>query len=113
MRHSLACVSACALALAATTGIAQAQDLDGFTPDHAALQRSYEARFQEGVSADDMRALSRGFSRRPHLVGTPNQRRVAESALAKLNGYGLDARLQSYDIYISRPEDIQVSMTKP
>jgi N-acetylated-alpha-linked acidic dipeptidase len=113
MRHPLACVSACALALAAATGVAQAQDLDGFTPDHAALQRSYEARFQEGVSADDMRTLSRGFSRRPHLVGTPNQRRVAESALAKLRGYGLDAQLQAYDIYISRPEDIQVSMTKP
>src|SRR3954454_17854951 len=113
MRHPLACVSACALALATATGVAQAQDLDGFTPDHAALQRQYEARFQEGVSADDMRALSRGFSRRPHLVGTPNQRRVAESALAKLRGYGLDAQLQPYDIYISRPEDIQVSMTKP
>ncbi len=115
MRHALARVSACALALAATTGVAQAQtgDLDGFTPDHAALQRQYEARFQEGVSADDMRALSRGFSRRPHLVGTPSQRRVAESALAKLRGYGLDAQLQSYDIYISRPESIQVSMTKP
>src|SRR3954469_14465565 len=113
MRHPLACVSACALALAVTTGVAQAQDLDGFTPGHAALQRQFEASFQEGVSADDMRTLNRGFSRRPHLVGTPNQRRVVESALAKLRGYGLDAQLQSYDIYISRPESIQVSMTKP
>src|SRR3954451_23954572 len=113
MRHPLACVSACALALAVTTGVAQAQDLDGFTPGHAALQCQFEASFQEGVSADDMRTLNRGFSRRPHLVGTPNQRRVVESAVAKLRGYGLDAQLQSYDIYISRPEDIQVSMTKP
>src|SRR4051812_43680231 len=113
MRHPLACVSACALALAVTTGVAQAQDLDGFTPGHAALQRQFEASFQEGVSADDMRTLNRGFSRRPHLVGTPNQRRVVESAVAKLRGYGLDAQLQSYDIYVSRPERIQVSMTKP
>jgi N-acetylated-alpha-linked acidic dipeptidase len=111
MRHPLACVSACALALAAPTGVAQAQE--GFTPEHATQQRQYEANFQEGVSADDMRKLSRGFSRRPHLVGTANQRRVAESALAKLKHYGLDARLQGYDIYISRPESIQVSMTKP
>ena len=109
MRHPLACVSACALALAATTGVARAQD--GFTPQHAAQQRQFEASFQEGVSADDMRSLSRSFSRRPHLVGTPNQRRVVESALAKLKSYGLDASMQSYDIYISRPESIQVSMT--
>ena len=61
MRYPLACVSACALALAATTGVAQAQD--GFTPTHAAQQRQYETSFQEGVSADDMRSLNRGFSR--------------------------------------------------
>jgi N-acetylated-alpha-linked acidic dipeptidase len=110
MRHSLALAAACATALAAAT-TAHAQD--GFTPANAAHQRGYESRFQEGVSTDDMRALSRNLSRRPHLVGTPNQQRVIETARSKLAGYGLDTRLQPYDIYVSRPEDIQVSMTKP
>jgi N-acetylated-alpha-linked acidic dipeptidase len=110
MRHSLALAAACALALAAA---ASARAQDGFTPGNAAHQRDYEARFQEGVSADDMRGLSRTLSRRPHLVGTPNQQRAIETARAKLAGYGLDTRLQPYDIYVSRPEDIQVSMTKP
>src|SRR4051794_17059037 len=110
-----AAVGAAVLSLGGAAGAAQAQtgDLDGFTPGRAATQREYEQRFQEGVSADDIRSLSRNLSRRPHVVGTPNQRRVIDTTLAKLRSYGLEARLQAYDIYVSRPESIQVSMTKP
>jgi N-acetylated-alpha-linked acidic dipeptidase len=114
-RGRLVLLAACTMAFAGVVGVAQAQegDLDGFTPDHAALQRQYEAHFQQGVSAESLGRLNRGYSRRPHLVGTENQARVVESALAKLRSYGLDAHLQSYDVWISRPESIQVAMTKP
>src|SRR5262245_28958660 len=103
------------MTLAGAVSVAQAQDgdLDGFTPSNSAKQRDFEARFQQGVSADDIGRLSRGFSRRPHVVGTPNQAQVLESALAKMRSYGLDAHLQSYDVWLSRPNSIQVSMTKP
>jgi N-acetylated-alpha-linked acidic dipeptidase len=117
VRGRIAVAAVCTVTLAGAGGVAQASTdaggLDGFTPARAALQRDYEARFQQGVSADNLGRLSRALSRRPHLVGTANQRRVVESALATLRGYGLDARLQTYSIYISRPESIEVSMTKP
>jgi N-acetylated-alpha-linked acidic dipeptidase len=113
-RAPLAVLAAGALTLAAATGVAQAQSgLDGYTPENAAKQQQYEARFQDGVSADDIRSLSRDLSAKPHLVGTPNQAQVTQRVLRKFRSYGLDAHTQSYDIYISRPEDIQVSMTKP
>jgi N-acetylated-alpha-linked acidic dipeptidase len=117
MRVSLArgLVVACAISLAGAVSVAQAQDggLDGFTPSNAEKQQQYESRFQQGVSADDLGRLNRGFSRRPHVVGSPNQARVVESALAKFKSYGLDAHTQSYDVWLSRPNSIQVSMTKP
>jgi N-acetylated-alpha-linked acidic dipeptidase len=113
-RARLALLAAGTLTLAGATGVAQAQSgLDGYTPANAAKQQQYEAGFQEGVSADDMRSLTRNIARRPHLVGTENQARVVQTVLKKFRSYGLDAHTQSYDIYISRPEDIQVSMTKP
>src|SRR4051812_35819623 len=101
MRHFVIAV-ACASALAAATGVAQAQTepLDGFTPGHATKQRDYEARFQQGVSADDLGNLNRGISRVPHLDGSPNQLKVMQSVLNKMRGYGLDAHLQPYDIYL-------------
>jgi N-acetylated-alpha-linked acidic dipeptidase len=117
MRGRVALLAACGLVCVGGAGSAQAQtdagDLDGFTPGHAASQRAYEARFQEGVSAEDIGRLNRGLSRRPHRVGTENQQAVVESSLAKLRDYGLDAHMQSYDVYVSRPERIRVSMTKP
>src|SRR3954453_7818436 len=114
-RGRLALLAACATSLAGAVSVAQAQDgdLDGFTPSNAVKQREYEARFQQRVSADDLGRLNRRFSRRPHLVGTPNQARVIELALARLRSYGLDAHLQPYDVWLSRPNSIQVSMTKP
>jgi N-acetylated-alpha-linked acidic dipeptidase len=117
VRGRVAVVAACGLVCAGGAGPARAQtgadDLDGFTPGHAAVQRAYEARFQRGVSADDLGRLSRGLSRRPHRVGTENQQAVVRASLAKLRSYGLRARMHTYDVYVSRPERIQVSMTKP
>src|SRR4051812_17376982 len=113
----LSMLAVCGVLCAGAAGSAQAQtpggDLDGFTPAHAAQQRDYEARFQQGVSAEDLGRLNRRLSRRPHLVGSPNQQAVVQSIVAKLRGYGLDAHAQPYDVYLSRPESIQVSMTNP
>src|SRR4051794_6234028 len=114
MRYSLTRgLAACAIAFAGAAGTAQAQGLDGFTPSRAELQQTYEANFQRGVSADSLGNLNRSMSRRPHVVGSANQQRVIDQALARLRGYGLDAHLQPYSIYVSRPEKIEVSMTKP
>jgi N-acetylated-alpha-linked acidic dipeptidase len=116
-RGRVAVLAACGLVCAGGVGSAAAQTkaggLDGFTPGHAASQRAYEARFQQGVSADDIGRLNRRVSRRPHLVGTQNQQDVVDASVAKLRSYGLDARKQSYDVYLSRPQRIRVSMTAP
>jgi hypothetical protein len=106
-RGRVVVLAACGLVCAGGVGSARAQTkaggLDGYTPAHAASQRAYEARFQQGVSADDIGRLNRGLSRRPHLVGTQNQQDVVDASVAKLRSYGLDARKQSYDVYLSRP----------
>ena len=116
-RGRMAVLVACGLVCAGGVGSARAQTeaggLDGFTPGHAASQRAYETRFQQGVSADDIGRLNRRLSRRPHLVGTQNQQDVVDASLAKLRSYGLDAHKQSYDVYLSRPERIRVTMTYP
>ena len=116
-RGRLARLGACWLVCASAASVAQAQTgsagLDGFTPAHAARQQRYEALFQRGVSAADLGQIDRRLSRRPHLVGTANQRRVLEMALARLRSYGLNAHSQPYSVYISRAQHIEVSMTKP
>jgi hypothetical protein len=86
----LALLAVSVMTVAGAASVAQAQDdggLDGFTPEHATLQRQYEARFQQGVSAEDLGRLNRSLSRRPHLLGTANQQQVIKSSLRKLRSY--------------------------
>jgi N-acetylated-alpha-linked acidic dipeptidase len=116
MRTRLLVLAACGAVCAGGAGTARAQDggaLDGFTPGHATQQRDYESRFQQGVSADSIGRLNRNLSRVPHVVGSANQQGVVERSAAKLRKWGLDTTVHDYDVYLSRPEQIQVSMTKP
>ncbi len=92
-RGRLAVLAACAMTLAGAVSVAQAQDgdLDGFTPSNADERRQVRG----AVPAGGRLTTSGGWNRRSAvartLVGTPNQARVLESALAKLRSYGLDA----------------------
>jgi N-acetylated-alpha-linked acidic dipeptidase len=99
---------------AATQRAAQADEpIAGFTPEHSREQRRAEARFQRAVSAEEAGRLSRTLSERPQLIGTPGNRQAFLRSMATLRGYGLKVRHAPYDVYISRPEQIAVTMTKP
>jgi N-acetylated-alpha-linked acidic dipeptidase len=85
----------------------------GFTPEHSAEQSRAEARFQRAVSATEAGQISRALSVRPQLIGSPGNRRSFALSAAVLRRYGLRVRPASYDVYISKPESIQVTMTAP
>ncbi len=87
--------------------------IPGFTPGHSAKQQQAEQSFQRAISANDIGRFSRTVSKRPQLIGSPGNRRAFKHSVKTLRGYGLRVKGASYDVYISRPEKIQVTMTKP
>jgi large conductance mechanosensitive channel protein len=99
------------------TGMSTAAHADppipGFTPGHSAEQQQAEQSFQRAISANDIGRFSRTVSKRPQLIGSPGNREAFKHSLKTLRGYGLRVKSASYDVYISRPEKIQVTMTKP
>jgi N-acetylated-alpha-linked acidic dipeptidase len=98
----------------AAQSAAQGDDpIAGFTPERSAEQSRAEARFQRGVSAAEAGDLSRALSVRPQLIGSPGNRRAFDLSAAALRGYGLNVRGTPYDVYISKPESIAVTMTAP
>jgi N-acetylated-alpha-linked acidic dipeptidase len=116
IRRVLAVLSALLLltaAIAVPGASAQPGGIEGFAPDHTAAQRQAEARFQRGVSPQVAGELSRTLSVRPQLIGSPGNRRSGAYSAATLRGYGLRVRRAPYDVYITRPESIEVSMTAP
>ena len=105
-RLGLAAIAACAVAAPATPAVAQDAPISGFTADHAADQRAYEAAFAGGVSAENIGRTSRRLSDRPQLIATPGVRRAEQISLDRLRAYGLDVRSAGYSVYSSRPEQI-------
>jgi len=112
-RLGLAVLAGCALAAPVATAAAQEAPITGFTPDHAAAQRAYEAAFAGGVSAENIARTSRRLSDRPQLIGTPGVRRSQQISIDRLRSYGLDVHSAGYSVYASRPEHIGVTMTAP
>ena len=109
----LAGATACVLAVTATPAIAQEAPISGFTAEHAAEQRAYEAAYTAGVSAEDIGRTSRRLSSRPQLIDTPGVRRAEQISIDTLRSYGLDVSSARYSVYASRPEHIGVTMTAP
>jgi N-acetylated-alpha-linked acidic dipeptidase len=89
------------------------EPIPGFSPESSRQQARAEARFQRAVSAAEAGDLSRTISVRPQLIGTPGNRRAFDISVQTLRDYGLAVKGASYDVYISRPESIEVTMTAP
>jgi hypothetical protein len=96
-----------------TGGIRSRAHISGFTPSHSLDQQQAEQRFQRAISANSIGRFSRTVSRRPQLIGSPGNRDAFNFSVQTLRSYGLRPQRHSYDVYISRPNKIQVTMTKP
>ena len=110
-------VAGLALASVALPSSASAEDgtarLPGFTEERSAQQLDAEKRFKRAISARRAGRISRTLSRRPKLIGSPGLADSLAFSLQQLTSYGLAAGTAPYEVYISRPESIDVSMTAP
>ena len=107
-------IIAVALVCVALPAVAYGQErLPGFTEERSAEQLEAETRFQRVVSARRAGRISRTLSARPQLIGSPGLADALDYSVDRLSSYGLSVDTAPYDVYISRPERIEASMTAP
>src|SRR5205807_2249612 len=80
-------------------------DLRGFTAESAKAQRDWEAKFRAIPSPDSLREYMRHLSARPHHVGSPYDKDNADWILAKFKSFGLDARIETFDVLFPTPKE--------
>ncbi len=104
-----------ALGLAALLGLAPSPtgDLRGFTSESAKAQREWEAKFRAIPSPDSLREYMRRLSARPHHVGSPYDKDNAQWLLAKFKSFGLDARIETFDVLFPTPKERMVELVAP
>ena len=78
--------------------------LDGFSTAGSAAERKWEEQFRAIPSPDNMRAYMQRLSARPHNVSTAYDKDNAEWILAQLEGWGLDAHIETFDVRFPTPK---------
>ncbi len=104
------------LCLSLTSPIALPQSavpLRGYSSDASRAEREWEEKFRAIPDPSALRAYMQRLSARPHHVGSPYDKDNAEWLLAKLKEFGLDARIESFDVLFPTPKERALEMVEP
>ena len=96
---------------AAETG--PSQSILGFSGEAARLEREWEAKFQAIPKTENLREYMKRLSARPHHVGTAYDQDNAEWILAKFKEWGLDAKIETFDVLFPTPKERVVELIEP
>ena len=88
-------------------------DLRGFTAESAKAEREWETKFRAMPSPDSLREYMRRLSARPHHVGSAYDKDNADWIVAKFKSFGLDARIETFDVLFPTPKERAVELVAP
>lgn len=98
--------------LLAASAFAQ-QPITGFSAKAAQEQAALEGKFDAQLSAQRIGQYIKDMSARPHHVGSPGGEAVAQYLLSKFKSFGLDARIETYQVLFPTPKTRVLEMTGP
>ncbi|HEY0591788.1 MAG TPA: M28 family metallopeptidase, partial [Thermoanaerobaculia bacterium] len=103
------------LPLLATLALAAdpAPRMIGFTTDHAAAQAALEQKFDAALDVANVEARIREYSARPHHVGSPGSKAVAEAIAARFREFGFDTKIERFDVLFPTPKTRVVELIAP
>lgn len=117
MRYRFAiCLPVIAFFVPATLNVAGADEppvLMGFSDDSARMQREWEAKFRDIPDTKNLRDYMQRVSARPHHLGSPYDRDNAEWILGLFKKWGLDARLEKFEVLFPTPRERAVELIEP
>ena len=102
MRSVVAVLSAFVLLLPAQDSV---RPLRGFSVAGARSERQWEDKFRAIPTPANLREYMRRLSARPHHVGSPYDKDNAEWMLAKFKSWGLDAKIETFDVLFPTPKE--------
>src|SRR5947209_11543461 len=87
--------------------------LRGYSAESARAEREWEAKFRAIPDPVKLRANVQRLSARPHHVGSPYDKDNAEWILARFKEWGLDARIEIFDVLFPTPKERLLEMIEP
>jgi N-acetylated-alpha-linked acidic dipeptidase len=91
----------------------EAPPLLGYSADAARSEREWEGTFRALPDPAKMREYMKRLSARPHHVGSTYDKENAEWILSKFKEWGLDARIETFDVLFPTPKARVVELVEP
>ena len=85
----------------------------GFPGDRAREQRELEALFDAELRADNLRDWMERLSARPHHVGSPFGKEVAELLAEQFQAWGYDTTIETFHVLFPTPRTRRLEMVSP
>jgi len=82
----------------------------GFSPHSYAAEQRWEQRYLELPDAERCGKYLRRLTARPHVAGTPGDRRVTEFIYDEFQRDGLNPRIVEYNVLLSYPKKVAVEI---
>ena len=105
-----------ALALSSVASLRAAttnESLLGFTPAGAERERSLEAKFDAVLRRENLRDWMKFMTARPHHLGSPYGKQVAEFIAEKFKSWGYETEIEQFDVLFPTPKMRLLEMTAP
>ncbi|MBM4187036.1 MAG: M28 family peptidase [Gemmatimonadetes bacterium] len=91
----------------------QPAPIRGFSADQARIQRDWEAKFKAIPSPDSLRSYHRVLAARPQHLGSPYGRQNAEWMVETIKRWGLDAKIETFEVLFPTPRERLLEMVGP
>lgn len=85
----------------------------GFSPENTEKQKALEAKFDAGLSRDNLREWLKRMSARPHHVGSPFGKENAEFMASLFKSWGFETQIEQFDVLFPTPKTRLLEMTAP
>src|SRR5437867_2015586 len=79
--------------------------LRGYPAESSRVERAWEAKFRAIPEARNLREYMQRLSARPHHLGSPYDKENAHWILTKFREWGLEARIESFDVLFPTPKE--------
>ncbi|MBE7171437.1 MAG: M28 family metallopeptidase [Williamsia sp.] len=100
------CFSSFLLSVLASTG-------QTHPPAPSQASASVESKFDSYLKADNVNQLVKDMSARPHHVGSPGDKAVADYIFNKFKGWGYDTRMETFYVLFPTPKQRLLEMNGP
>src|SRR5580658_3598510 len=103
----------CCLLSATLATPAEPPALRGFSAESDHAERDWEGKFRAIPDPANLRQYMQRLSARPHHVGSAYDKDNAEWLLSKFKEFGLDAKIESYDVLFPTPKERVLELAAP